>query len=129
MCWISCKVRLSLAQIDLKSGYHQIRIRPEDVHKTAFRMTFGLYEFLVMPFGLTNAPATFNRMMDRIFRSHRAFVGTFFDDMIIFSKTEAEHREHLATVFEELRSNRLVVNGKKSEVLYGRNSLSWAHSV
>ena len=103
------------SRIDLKSRYHQIRIRPEDVHKTAFRTTFGLYEFLVMPFGLTNALATFNRMMDRIFRSHRAFIGTFFDDMIIFSKTEAEHREHLATVVEELRSNRLVVNGKKSE--------------
>ena len=103
------------SRIDLKSGYHQIRIRPEDVHKTAFRTTFGLYEFLVMPFGLTNAPATFNRMMDRIFRPHRAFVGTFFDDMIIFSKTEADHREHLAAVFDELRTNRLVINGKKSE--------------
>lgn len=103
------------SRIDLKSGYHQIRIKPEDVHKTAFRTTFGLYEFLVMPFGLTNAPATFNRMMDRIFRPHRAYVGTFFDDMIVFSKTEEEHREHLALVFKELRDNRLVINGKKSE--------------
>ncbi|MCO5612167.1 hypothetical protein L7F22_066429 [Adiantum nelumboides] len=80
------------SRIDLKSGYHQTRIRPEDVHKTAFRTTFGLYEFLVMPFRLTNAPATFNRMMDRIFCSYKKFVGTFFDDMIIFSKDEEEHR-------------------------------------
>ena len=68
-----------------------------------------------MPFGLTNAPTTFNCMVDMIFCQHRAFVGTFFDDMIIFSKTEEEHQEHLATVFEDLRHNRLVVNGKKSE--------------
>ena len=74
-----------------------------------------LYEFFVMPFGLTNAPGTFNRMMDRIFRPHRAYVGTFFDDMIVFSKTEEEHREHLAKVFEELRNNHLVINGTKSE--------------
>ena len=103
------------SRIDLKSGYHQIRIRPEDVHKTAFRTTFGLYEFLVMPFGLTNAPATFNRMMDRIFRPFRQFVGTFFDDMIVYSKSEEEHREHLTTVFNELRSHRLLINAKKSE--------------
>ncbi|MCO5556370.1 hypothetical protein L7F22_009918 [Adiantum nelumboides] len=73
-------------RIDLKSGYHQVRVNPVDVQRTAFRTTFGLYEFLVMPFGLTNAPATFKRMMDRIFRPLHHCVGTFFDDMIVFSK-------------------------------------------
>ncbi|MCO5557154.1 hypothetical protein L7F22_010713 [Adiantum nelumboides] len=82
------------SRIDLKSGYYQICIRPKDVHKTAFRTTFGVYEFLVMPFGLTNAPATFNRMMDKIFRPHINYVGTFFNDMIVFSKFEEEHRDH-----------------------------------
>ena len=103
------------SRIDLKSGYHHIRIMLENIHKTAFRTTFGLYEFLVMPFGLTNAPAMFNRMMDRIFRPCRTFVGTFFDDMIIFSKNEEEHRDHLVAVFDELKRNRLLINGKKSE--------------
>ncbi|MCO5601836.1 hypothetical protein L7F22_055961 [Adiantum nelumboides] len=103
------------SRIDLKSGYHQIRIAPEDVHKTAFRTTFGLYEFLVMPFGLTNAPASFNRMMDRIFRPYRKFTGVFFDDILVFSETEEEHKKHLDIVFQELRKNELHINAKKSE--------------
>ncbi|MCO5592713.1 hypothetical protein L7F22_046716 [Adiantum nelumboides] len=107
-----------LSRIDLKSvksGYHRIRVNLADVPKTAFKTTFKLYEFLVMPFGLINAPATFNCMVDRIFRPLRHCVGTFFDDMIVFSKSEAEHMEHLRAVFEMWRKERLVVNGKKSE--------------
>ena len=103
------------SRIDLKSGYHQIRIAPQDQHKTSFRTTFGLYEFLVMPFGLTNAPATFNRMMERIFRPYRKFTGVFFDDILVFSTSEEEHNKHLSQVFEELRKHKLFVNAKKSE--------------
>ncbi|MCO5575734.1 hypothetical protein L7F22_029537 [Adiantum nelumboides] len=102
------------SRIDLKSGYHQIRIVDEDIVKTAFRTTFGLYEYLVMPFGLTNAPATFNRMMERMFRPHRNFTGVFFD-VIIYSKTIEEHKEHLKVIFQALRDNKLYVNQKKSE--------------
>ncbi|MCO5573592.1 hypothetical protein L7F22_027364 [Adiantum nelumboides] len=83
------------SRIDLKSGYRQIRIVPEDIHKTAFRTQFGLYEYVVMPFGLTNAPATFNRLMEKIFRKHSAYTGVFFDDIIIHSQTLEEHKKHL----------------------------------
>ncbi|MCO5612085.1 hypothetical protein L7F22_066347 [Adiantum nelumboides] len=102
----------------LQKGHNQPSSSPSaDVPKTAFRTTFELYEFLVMPFGLTNASATFNRMIDRILRPLRHCVGTFFDDMIVFSKSAAKHMEHLRAVFEMLRKKGLVVNGKKSEFL------------
>ncbi|MCO5604733.1 hypothetical protein L7F22_058903 [Adiantum nelumboides] len=103
------------SRIDLKSGYHQIRIVDEHIVKIAFGTTFGLYEYLVMPFGLTNAPGTFNCMMERIFRPHCNFTGIFFDDVIIYSKTIEEHKEHLKVIFQALRDNKLYVNQKKSE--------------
>ncbi|MCO5584277.1 hypothetical protein L7F22_038201 [Adiantum nelumboides] len=103
------------SRIYLKSGYHQIQIVPEDIHKTVFRTTFGLYEFLVMPFGLKNAPTTFNRMMKMIFCVHRAYTGVFFDDIIVYSKFLEEHKEHLKVVFQALQENKLYINRKKSE--------------
>ena len=103
------------SRIDLKSGYHQIRIVKEDIVKTAFRTTYGLYKYLVTPFGLTNAPTMFNRLMEGIFRPYRKFTGVFFDDIIIYSKSMEEHKEHLHIVLQALRENKLFINRKKSE--------------
>ena len=90
--------------IDLQSGYHQLRIRPEDVRKTAYRTRYGHYEFTVMPSGLTNAPAAFMDLMNRVFRPllDRCVV-VFIDDVLVYSRTEEEHEEHLRTVLEILR--------------------------
>ena len=102
--------------IDLRSGYHQLRVHDEDVSKTAFRTRYGHFEFLVMPFGLTNAPAAFIDLMNMIFRSYLdQFVIVFIDDILIYLGSGEEHAEHLRIVLQTLWEHRLYAKLSKCQ--------------
>jgi hypothetical protein len=104
------------SKIDLRSGYHQLKIRESDIPKTAFHSRYGLYEYTVMSFGLTNAPAYFMYLMNKVFMEYLdRFVVVFIDNILIFSKTMEEHEEHLRLVLEKLRSNQLYAKFSKCE--------------
>ncbi|KAJ9538873.1 hypothetical protein OSB04_031606, partial [Centaurea solstitialis] len=104
------------SNIDLRSGYHQLKVREEDIPKTVFRTRYGHYEFLVMSFGLTNAPAAFMDLMNRVCKPYLdEFVIVFIDDILIYSKTAKEHGEHLRKVLEMLKRERLYAKFSKCE--------------
>ncbi|WVZ76430.1 hypothetical protein U9M48_024406 [Paspalum notatum var. saurae] len=106
----------AFSKIDLRSGYHQLKIRPSDIPKTAFTTKYGLYEYLVMSFGLTNAPAYFMHLMNRVFMDYLdKFIVVFIDDILIYSKSEEEHEVHLRLVLQRLREHKLYAKLKKCE--------------
>ncbi|GJV03425.1 putative reverse transcriptase domain-containing protein [Tanacetum coccineum] len=104
------------SKINLRSGYHQLRVREEDVPKTAFRTRYGHYEFQVMPFGLTNAPVVFMDLMNRVCKPYLdKFVIVFIDDILIYSKNKQEHAEHLKLILELLKKEQLYAKFSKCE--------------
>lgn len=122
------KDAIFFTKLDLRSGYHQVRMHPDDVAKTAFRTHHGHFEFLVMPFGLTNAPSTFQALMNEILKPLlRRCVLVFFDDILIFSRTETEHLQHVCAVFLILEQHGLVL--KRSKCSFGERRLHYLGHV
>ena len=104
------------SKIDLRAGYHQLKIKAEDIPKTAFRTRYGHYEFLVMSFGLTNAPAVFMDLMNRVFKSFLDhFVIIFIDDILVYSKSKKEHEQHLRLALQTLKEHKLYAKFSKCE--------------
>jgi hypothetical protein len=104
------------SKIDLRSSYHQIKIRPHDIPKSAFSIRYGLYKYLVMSFGLTNAPAYFMFLMNSVFMPELdKFMIVFVDDILVYSENEKDHIEHLRVVLTRLRDHQLYTKFSKCE--------------
>jgi hypothetical protein len=104
------------SKIDLRSGYHQLKIQTEDIPKTTFTTRYELYEFLVMLFGLTNTPAYFMNLMNKVFMGHfDQFMVVFIDDILVYSHNEETHEDHLRLVLQKLRDNQLYAKFSKCD--------------
>jgi hypothetical protein len=116
-------------KLDLRSGYHQVRVHPGDIEKMAFRTHHRHFEFLMMPFGLTNTPATFQSLMNSVLQPFlRKFVLVFFDDILIYSKSWSEHLKHLNAVLTTLRQHHLHV--KHSKCAFATTSVAYlGHTI
>nr|GEX58306.1 putative reverse transcriptase domain-containing protein [Tanacetum cinerariifolium] len=113
---ISLQGACYVSKIDLRSGYHQLRVHEDDILKTAFRIRYGHFEFTVMPFGLTNAPAVFMDLMNRVCKPYLdKFVIVFIDDILIYSKTKEEHEVYLKLVLGLMRKDKLYAKFSKCE--------------
>jgi hypothetical protein len=108
------------SKIDLRSDYHQMKIRPYDIPKMVFSTRYGLYEFPFMSFGLTNTPAYFMNLMNKVFMEYLdKFVVVFINDILIYSKNDSDHEEHLRMVLQKLRDNQLYAKFTKCEFCLG----------
>ena len=104
------------SKIDMRSSYHQMRVKEEDIHKITFSTRYGHYEFVVMPFGLTNALTTFMDLMNKIYKDYLdQFIVVFVDDILVYSKTREEHEVHLRMALQILRENELYAKKEKCE--------------